>query len=162
MRVVSRVAFTPSHIVQRVASAIFIPTALCATTSGKLPFGLGGQTEVLTCQGVQLADKCLTVVPCYSHNRPFIAFLKVRGIVVHHLLPQLLCHLSTPYIVTAQCNLMGLINITGILLLGSTHREGSALYLNHLERYITYSETAHVGGVVGSAKRRPGQRWCGG
>ena len=42
----------PCHIVEGVAATILIASALVATASGKLPFRLGGQAEVLAGDGV--------------------------------------------------------------------------------------------------------------
>ena len=47
-----RVTAVPSHIVNVITTAVFIATAIVATTAGELPFSLGGEAEVLTGQGI--------------------------------------------------------------------------------------------------------------
>ena len=57
------VIIIPSHIINRVAATIFVAPTLIATASGELPFGFGRQAEVLAGEGIQFANKGLTIFP---------------------------------------------------------------------------------------------------
>lgn len=48
----TRIIRVPSHIVNVIAAAVLIATAVVAATAGELPLSLGGQAEVLTGKGV--------------------------------------------------------------------------------------------------------------
>ncbi len=71
---VAAVIIIPCYIANVVAAAVFVVAAVVATTCGKLPFGLGGQTEVAACIAVETVDKGLTVVPTHAFNRQVVAF----------------------------------------------------------------------------------------
>ena len=60
---VATVIIIPSHVAEGVAATILIASALVATASGKLPFRLGGQAEVLAGEGIQFGDKLLAIFP---------------------------------------------------------------------------------------------------
>ena len=46
----------PSYFVQNVTTGIFVAMTLVTATSGKFPFGFGGQSEIPACQLIQSCD----------------------------------------------------------------------------------------------------------
>ena len=120
----------PRHIINVVAAGVLVALAAVAAAGGILPLGLGGQTEVLPCHLVQLADERLAVVPAHILHRALQVAGEMAGVAAHHGLPQLLGDLGLPDAVARQRHLVGrFLIVEGIaaLLGGGAHGERATL-----------------------------------
>ena len=57
----------PCHIIQSIAATAAMSLTLDTATGGKLPLGLGGQTEAQPCNDIQLGNKVLAVPHRCAH-----------------------------------------------------------------------------------------------
>ena len=150
----TRVAVVPSHIINVIATTIFIATAIVATTAGKFPFSLGREAKVLTSQIVQLTDKRLAVVPRNILHWQIISF-GITRITAHHCLPQCLCHLCFAYIVTVQSYTVNrhffTICFTNFLLRSGAHAECATTHFHHLERHTIGIKSLHIWRIISFA-----------
>lgn len=124
---VAVVDLIPCHVVNVVAAAVFVVAAVVATSCGKLPFGLGGQTEVTACIAVEAADKSLAVVPAHSFNWQVVAF-EFRRVAAHDGSPKGLRYLIFADIVATEGDAVGwLFVVTSItaLLACAAHGESA-------------------------------------
>lgn len=124
----------PCYITEFVAARVFVTLAAVPAASGVLPFGLGGQAEVLAGQLVQLGDERLTVIPAYALHGSLQVAGEASGVAAQHRLPQLLGDLGLTDAVAAESHQMGgfLVTVGIAALLGcGSHGERAALDRHH-------------------------------
>ena len=128
------VPLVPCHLVYVVAAAVSVALAALAPAGGPLPFGLCGQTVVLACKRVELADKLLYVVPRDTLDR-VVGATVFRGVLAHHLLPESLGGLVLAQVETAHRDLVGwpgMLYVPIVLIGLGSHGEGAALDIDHV------------------------------
>lgn len=111
---VAAVVVIPCHVTNVVATAVFVVAAVVATARSKLPFSLGGQTEVATCVAVKAIDKCLAVVPTHLFYWQIVTF-EIGWIAAHDGSPEGLRHLIFANVVAAEGGLFAAISFTPLL-----------------------------------------------
>ena len=132
-----RVAIVLAHLAEIVAAAVTATFSILAATCGILPLGLGGQSELLAGNRIELLDELLTIIPADTLNRTKLG-LVIRRIGAHHSLPEFLRHFKDAYGKTFNINLMhGLLVLQTkadrIHLCRGAHVEGASLYIVHNE-----------------------------
>ena len=82
------VAAAPSHLIGIVAAAVQVALRLVAATGGKLPLGLGGQTELQPGELVETLNESLRRIPVDVVDGPIHHVIFRLG-AAHHRVPQL-------------------------------------------------------------------------
>ena len=105
MRLIIRIFYIPCHVINDIATSIYVSLAMVTATSGKLPFSLSRHTEIQARYHIQTCDKPLAIIPRHRLNR-LIQVISITcrrtvfaGIVAHHGIPQVLRHLAVADII---------------------------------------------------------------
>ena len=108
---------------------------LLAAAGGIFPLGLGREPELSSCQGIELADERLRIIPGNVADGIFRPLVAV-GDLPHHGLPERLgdFHLADLEMVQRHLVLRKFVLADDLaLLLGAAHQEGAAFHGQHLE-----------------------------